>query len=410
MPAVVLLLWGCCADSAQAENWPRFRGENGTGVSAQKGFPTTWSPGDYAWIVELPGLGHSSPSIWGEKLFITSAVDEGALRYLFCLNAVTGKQIWSRVIGMSRSHKHPRNSWASSTPTVDGERVYVTFADRENYNLAVYDFAGELLWRRSLGPFESQHGLGVSPIIFKEMVIVANDQDGPSWVVAFDRRSGKTVWTSRRSIDRASYATPFLLRPDSERPQLIVLSSAMGITSLDPFTGKLNWKSGQFDFRTVASPVFAGGLVIGSCGGGGVGKLMVGVDPSGKGDVSKTHIQYRRDRVLPYVPTPIVYNGCLFLWNDNGVVNCVDTETKANLWTERVGGNFSGSPVCIDAKLYCISDEGDVVVVAASPDYKLFGKTSLEDLSRATPAVAHGRLYLRTYHRLACLEAKGPEK
>ncbi|MCH8830063.1 MAG: PQQ-binding-like beta-propeller repeat protein, partial [Planctomycetes bacterium] len=164
------------AQAASAENWTRFRGDNGTGISTQKGIPVTFNSGDYAWNVEIPGIGHSSPVIWNEKLFVTSAIDRGAVRYLHCLNAVTGAKIWSRIVGFNRSHKHSKGSWASATPTVDGERVYVAFADEENYTLAAYDFAGKLVWRRNLGSFESQHGQGVSPFIFADLVIIANDQ------------------------------------------------------------------------------------------------------------------------------------------------------------------------------------------------------------------------------------------
>ena len=389
-----------------AQNWTRFRGKNGAGISEQKGIPVTWSPGDYAWNVALPGVGHSSPVIWNDKLFLTSAVDRGAVRYLFCLNARTGRQIWARAIGLNRSHKHKKNSWASSTPTVDGERVYVAFADKESYLLAAYDMEGNLVWRRNLGSFESQHGQGVSPIVFEDLVIIPDDQDGPSSIIAVNRRTGKTVWSTLRSVRRTSYATPLVLRRPGKTPQLICASGAMGVTSLDPQTGRLNWYTGEFPLRTVASPILADGLIISSCGGGGIGKLLIAVDPNGHGDVSKTNIRWQRNRTLPYVPTPVAYRGHIFLWDDNGVVSCLETATGRNIWTKRIGGNFSGSPICIDGKLYIMNEQGDVVVIAASPRYRFFGKTPLGDPSHATPAIADGRLYLRTYHRVFCLRTR----
>ena len=399
--------------TAQAENWTRFRGDNGSGISTQKGIPETWSPADYDWNIELPGVGHAPPAIWGDKLFVTSALGTGAkggkFRYLYCLDAKTGKQIWARMIGLNESHRHLKSSWASSTPAVDGERVYVAFADQEQFLLAAYDFDGTLIWRRILGPFESQHGLGVSPIVFEELVIIPNEQDGPSSIIAVDRRTGKTVWSALRKtqIQGTSYATPIIVKSKDGSPQLICSSRTMGVTSLDPYTGTLNWNSGELPARTVASPAYGNGLIIQTCGGGGKGMFMVAVDPSGKGDVSQTHVKYTRDKLLPYVPTPVAYNGYLFLWTDQGVVNCVEIETGKTVWAnKRAGGSISGSPICVDGKLYAICENGDVVVIAASPNYHFFGKTSLGDASYSTPSVANGRIYFRTFHRLICLPAR----
>lgn len=395
--------------AATAENWTRFRGENGTGVSAQEGIPTTWSPGDYAWKIKLPGLGHSSPVIWKNKLFITTAIDRGAVRYLYCINASTGETIWRKQTGLNTSHKHKKSSWASSTPAVDGERVYVAFADKESYFLAAYDLDGKLIWRRNIGAFDSQHGQGVSPIIYKDLVIIPNDQKGPSSIVAYNRKSGELVWSTLRSVRKTSYATPMIYREAGKKPQLICASGAMGATGVDPETGDLLWQSGTFPGprgRTVHSPVAAAGLIFQSAGGGGKGSLMVAVDPHGRGDVSKSHVKYRRKRLLPYVPTPVAYKGHLYLWNDDGVVNCVEPKTGKTIWTRRVGGGYSGSPICIDGKLYCMSEQGNVVVVAASPKFKLLGKVSLGEASHSTPAVANGRLYLKTFSHLYCLKAR----
>ena len=401
-----LLLFSLSARSAVAQNWTRFRGANGAGISNTTGIPTKWSPADYHWKIKLPGVGHASPVIWKNRLFITSAIDKGAERYLFCLDAESGKTIWKRTTGLNRSHKHAKGSWASATPAVDGERVYVAFADRETYFLAAYDFQGKLVWRRSLGPFDSQHGQGVSPIIFENLVIIPNDQKGPSSIVAFNKKTGKTVWSVLRTIRKTSYATPMIYRRKGKRPQLICASGAMGVTSLDPYTGRQNWVTGSFPLRTVASPIEADGLIIQSCGGGGVGKLLIAVDPSGSGDVSKSHIKYSRDVRLPYVPTPVAYKGHVYLWNDNGVANCIEAKTGKTLWTKRVGGKYSGSPICIDGKLYAMSERGDVVIIAASPKYQFISRIPLDDPSHATPAVANGNLYLRTFHHLVCLKAR----
>jgi len=406
--AVFAIQGACLSESAWAQkNWSRFRGANGVGISDLKGLPTTWSEGAYKWNIELPGLGHAAPVVWGDKLFITSAVDEGAQRTLYCLNPQTGKPIWSRTIGLNKSHKHNKSSWASATPAVDGERVYVAFSDEEHYTLAAYDLDGNLIWRRLLGTFESQHGQGVSPIIFKDMVIIPNLQKGPSSIIAFDKRTGRTRWSSIHGFYRTSYSTPIIIQPKDEPAQLICASGALGVASLDPYTGRLFWNTGEFPEprRTVASPVYAAGLILQSCGGGGKGTVLIAVDPSNPTEKTKARIRYRREKIVHYVPTPIAYGDHVYLWNDNGVLSCIEAASGKNIWTKRIGGNFSGSPVCVDGKLYCLSEEGDCVVVGASPEYKLYGKTPVGDASHSTPAVANGRLFLRTFHRLMCLEA-----
>jgi outer membrane protein assembly factor BamB len=390
----------------QAENWPRYRGADGSGVSLEKGFPASWSQGDYEWVAELPGEGHSSPVIWDRDLFVTTATDEGRLRYLMCLDAVTGAIKWSRVSGFNTNPKHNKNSFASSTPATDGERVYVAFADEERFGLAAYDFDGNLVWRNWLGPFLSRHGQGTSPIVFEDLVIIPNDQDGPSSIVAYDRRNGRLVWSTLRAAREASYATPLILESKGRKPQLICLSGATGLSSLDPWSGALNWSTAELPARTVASPTYASGLVYAICGQGGKGVRLIGVDPTGAGAVETTHVKFRREKDIPYVPAAIGVEDSVFLWTDNGVVICLDPKTQKTRWQERVGGNFSGSPICVDGKLYCIEESGKVIVVAAGTEFRQLGENPIGDPSYSTPAVANGRMYLRSYHRLSSLRAK----
>tara|TARA_R110002095_G_scaffold212737_1_gene202451 strand:+ start:5042 stop:6307 length:1266 start_codon:yes stop_codon:yes gene_type:complete len=390
----------------QAENWPRFRGIDGTGISSEKGFPLKWTEKDLAWKIELPGLGHSSPSIWGDNLFVTSAIGDGETRYLFCIDPKTGEEKWRREMQLKKSHKHRKGSWASSTPATDGEHVFVTFADEESYMLVGYDIKGKKIWEQNLGPFTSQHGHGSSPIIYKDLVIAANDQQGPSSVVAFNKLTGKPAWQAERTVRRTSYATPIVINHPNTNPQLICVSGATGVSSLDPETGKVNWTTGEFPMRTVSSPVYGEGLIFATCGGGGNGKLLIGVDPTGTGNISETHIKYKRTTKLPYVPTPIVYEGHLYLWGDGGVVSCVDLATQKNVWTERVDGGYSSSPVCVNGVLYCMSETGEVAMIDASPTFKSYGKVELNDPSHATVVVANGRMFLRTFRNLYCLEAK----
>ena len=406
--ALTAVLGAVCA-SARGENWPRFRGPNGTGVSDLKGVPVEWTEEDYEWVRSLPGIGHSSPVVWEKALFVTTGDAEG-LRRLYRLDAETGEEVWSQSLRLTANHLHKKNSYASSTPTVDGERVYVIHADFDQQWVVAYTMDGEEAWRRDLGPFVCQHGQGVSPIVYGEMLIVPNDQRDPgvSSLVALDRRSGKVVWKTPRKSREVSYSTPFVLELPDRDPQLIFLSGASGVCGVDPETGDALWTTAEMPLRTVACPVYGNGVVVVSCGSGGIGKYLRAVDPAAGAEVSKAAVRYERleRETLPYVPTPIVHGEHVYLWCDRGFVCCVEMATGRTIWNERIGGNYSGSPVLIDGRLYCISEDGDVLVVEASPEYRGVARSPLGDGSHSTPAVANGRVYLRGFGRLASLKAK----
>ena len=408
--AIIALVTSFSCGMANAENWPQFRGADGSGISQQKGIPTSWSQGDYAWDVAIDGTGHAAPIVWGDHVFVTSAEDIGAIRWLICLDTKTGKQHWSRSIGMNRvTPDNAKGGQASSTPATDGERVYVLFADKENFLAAAYNFAGDLLWRRNLGTYESQHCLGVSPIVVDDMLIVCNDQDGPSSIYALDTKTGTTRWVTPRAFrgQSTSYSTPIVIREPNQPPQLICASGATGISSLDLKTGMLNWQTDEFPKRTVASPVYGAGLLIASCGQGGqYGVLQIAIDPKTRDEQGRPKVIWKREKRIPYVPTPIVYGDHLYEWSDEGIVVCVDLKTGQDVWTKRLGGNYSGSLLCIDGKIYGVEDGGKVTVIEAGPEFKELGTADLGDNTYSTPAVANGRLYLRTFSRLKCLVAK----
>ena len=408
--AIIALVTSFSCGLANAENWPQFRGADGSGISKQKGIPTSWSQGDYAWDVAIDGTGHAAPIVWGDHVFVTSAEDIGAIRWLICLDTKTGKQHWSRSIGMNRvKPDNAKGGQASSTPATDGERVYVLFADKENFLAAAYNFAGDLLWRRNLGTYESQHCLGVSPIVVDDMLIVCNDQDGPSSIYALDTKTGTTRWVTPRAFrgQSTSYSTPIVIREPNQPPQLICASGATGISSLDLKTGMLNWQTDEFPKRTVASPVYGAGLLIASCGQGGLyGVLQIAIDPKTRDEQGRPKVVWKREKLIPYVPTPIVYGDHLYEWSDEGIVVCVDLKTGQDVWTKRLGGKYSGSLLCIDGKIYGVEDGGKVTVIEAGPEFKELGTADLGDNTYSTPAVANGRLYLRTFSRLKCLVAK----
>jgi outer membrane protein assembly factor BamB len=413
--------------AAAAENWPRFRGPNGSGVSDEKGFPVTWSDGDYLWKTALPGVGHSSPCVWDDHVFLTSADEDGRKRYVLDLSASTGKIRWQWESESTSYKIHRLSSFASATPTTDGTRVFVPISKEEKvepdpkappatlggpnseYALLAFDFNGKLVWKCVIGPYESQHGAGTSPIVFQDLVILGNDQDGKSSLLAIEAATGKIRWRVDRNeaqFEQATcYATPLLVSHEDGNVELILTSRADGFTSHNPKTGALNWRAKVIPDRVVASPVFGHGMIFGQSGGGGEGHFFGAVRLGGNGELGDKNLVWSRSTKLPYVPTPLVYGDYLFLWGDKGVVSCLDAKTGKEIWTNRVQGEYSGSPICVDGRIYCMTQAGEVVVIAAGPEFKVLGRNPLGEASHATPAVANGRMFLRGFQHLFCLGA-----
>lgn len=406
MPWRVLALAVACGwllpNLASAQEWTRFRGPNGTGISDAKNIPTKFSVEDANWRIKLPGIGHSQPVLWGEKIFLLTAVDEGTTRTVVCLSAKDGSELWKKAFPATTHHKHKYNSYASATPAVDEKQVYVAFSTPQSYKLVALDHAGNQKWLYDLGPFVSQHSDGISPVVFEDMVILGNEQDGESFLLAVNRNTGKPVWKTPRRSSKAAYSTPCVYRPENGNPQLIFNSQSYGVSAVDAYTGKPIWEAPLFDKRSCSSPVVAGGHIFGTCGSGGGGNYLIAIKPGGQGDVSQTHLSFKLDKssMIPYVPSPLVYEGLLYLWSDKGIVSCVKPENGQLVWQQRVGGNFFGSPVCVDGKIYCLSADGDCVVLAAGPKYRLLAKNDIGEGSHCTPAIAGGRMYIRTFTHL----------
>ncbi len=389
----------------QAENWSRFRGENGSGISSQAGIPVTWTESDYAWKTELPNVGHSAPVIWEKSLFVTSATEGGGERFLHCLDADSGQQKWQVSVTLGESKKHLKNSWASSTPATDGHRVYAMFADNAKLIISAWDFEGQQVWTKDLGSYESEHNLGCSPIVQEGLLIVSNDQVGPSSLLALKPETGETVWAAERAPGKTSYSTPVIAPGKDSDLQIICISESNGITGTDLRTGKLNWQTEKLPMRTVGSPIVADGLVFATCGEGGNGKYFAAARFDGD-TPSSSRIVYERKTMLPYVPCLLAKDGLLFLWGDKGIMVCLDLLTGKEVWSERIDGQFSGSPICIEDRLYCITEDGIVVVLQAGPEFKELGRTPLCDDCHSTPAVANGHLYLRTFRHIFAIKAK----
>ena len=388
---------------ALATDWPRFRGPNGTGVSADKNVPVEWTAKNIQWKVPLPGTGNSSPVVWGERLFVQSSAADGSERTLHCLNTADGKEVWKQSIRANKAKTHAKSSLASSTPATDGERIYVMFWDGDKTFLHAYDFDGNKAWDYDLGKYESQHGAGQSPIVHDGLVILANDHDSGAILVALHAKSGKLAWDAKRKHYKACYSGPFVIEADGKPTQLVVASTTC-VTGYELKTGKVIWNyEWAFDtaepLRTVGSPIASQNLVFVTSGTGGGDRRMLALKadsmPDNKGDITKTGLVWENQKSFPYVPTLLAQGDYLFFVHDKGLAGCYVAKTGEEVWNKRIDGNYTASPILIDGKVYACSEEGDVTVFAAAKDFKLFAKNSLGEMIMASPAVANDQLYIR---------------
>ena len=396
------------ASVAHGQEWTRFRGPNGQGISYAETIPIKWTEKDYNWKAKLPGVGHSSPVIWSDKVFVTSGDQKASRGILLALRVSDGKVLWQKEYALTRYRMNSSNSYATGTPAVDGEHVYALWATTNETVLAALDHKGEEIWERTFEGVRCQHGPGISPVVVNDIVVFTHEheksnKDVQSTWIAVDRKSGKTRWELERQTSRkTSYSTPCVYSDGNDGPQLVFTSLAHGMTGVDPRTGVVVWEAkSAFISRVVSSPVIAGELLVGTCGDGGSGKRLIAIKP-GKGDKSAEPKEaYRIDNSsAPYVPTSLAKDGLLFTFHDRGDVSCLRSATGEQLWREKPTGTFYGSPVWVSGKLYCITRKGEVVVIKAAPTYELLAVNPLGEKSYATPAIAGGRMYLRTYSHL----------
>ena len=398
--------------TAGAQEWTRFRGPNGTGISVTQGVPAVWTAKEFAWRVPIAGESHSQPVIWGDRMFLLTATDFGKERALVCVRKTDGQPLWTKSYPLPMPRLGNKNTgYANTSPVVDAERVVACFVSNDHFWVRAFDHAGRELWSRDLGTFVAQHGHGASPMIYGGHVIVTNDQDGVSSVVALDLKTGAVAWNSPRGAGRnaniaTAYCTPITHTRADGSVELLLTSQSHGVSSLDPQTGALNWEAPVFTKRMVASAVVAGDLVIGSCGqGGGAGNYLAAIKLGGSGDVSKTHVAYQLTKATPYVPTPLYLDGRLYLISDAGIATALDAATGRELWTARLRAEFFSSPVLIGGKIYCASTKGEMIVLATGDTFQELGRSPLGEGTHSTPCVDGGRLYVKTFTPLVCIAA-----
>jgi outer membrane protein assembly factor BamB len=409
-----------------AGEWPSFRGAAAAGVAEGQNLPDTWDGvkgTNLRWKVRIPGLAHSSPIVWGDRIFVTTAVSsrgnatfkpglygEGTASddtstqqwQVIALDKKSGKIIWTQTAyeGAPKEKRHIKSTYASSSPVTDGKVVVALFGSQGLY---AYDFAGKLLWKKDLGRMDSgayddvsyEWGTASSPIIHDGMVIVQCDQQKNSFLLAADVKTGKTLWKTERD-EISSWATPNVFTA-SKRPELVTNAPNL-IRGYDPKTGKELWRLGGSSKITAPTPVFTKDMIYVVSGRRPEAPIFA-IRPGATGDITKGPlVAWNKQQRGSYMPTPIVYGGLFYVLGNAGIFDCYDAETGAEVYRDRIphqGSGFSASPVAADGKIYLSSEDGDMFVVQAGREFKLLGKSTMGEPLMATPAVADGTLYVR---------------
>jgi outer membrane protein assembly factor BamB len=423
--------------TTQAQNWPQFRGPGATGVIEGPAKPVTWDASkslNVRWKTPIPGLSHSSPIVWGDKIFVTTAVSSAAkdeTRFglfgdvepvkddpahawkVFALDKSTGKILWERTAyeGIPKVKRHPKSSHAASTPVTDGKYLIVNFGAEGLY---AYDLNGKLLWKQDLGVLDAgwfydvdyQWEYGSSPIIYKNLVIIQADIQKNSFIAAYDIKTGKQVWkTSREEL--SSWGSPTVYE-GKLRAELIA-NGTKAIRGYDPLTGKELWRLGPMSEITTPTPFVAHDLIFVTSGYPPVQPIYA-IRPGGNGDLSlkdgkesSEFIAWSKQRGGPYMPTPIVYGDLLYTCSIQGVLTAYNAKTGERVYQERLGGSggaFTASPVASDGKIYLSSEDGDVFVVKAGSHYELLAKNPVGEVMMATPAISDNLVIVRTISHL----------
>jgi outer membrane protein assembly factor BamB len=414
---VALAIVVAVATPAGAEDWPAWRGPRGDGTSLETNVPIKWSRTDnIAWKTPIPGIGHSSPIVHGDRVFVTSCLIKERQRILLCLDRKTGNVLWQKVVVTAPLEmKHSLNSYASSTPATDGKRVWVTFLEKTNIVVACYDYEGKELWRVSPGTFLSVHGFCSSPIPYKDMLIINADQDAPptshAFLVALDQSTGAERWRADRPNRIRSYCAPLIVKA-ADRMQM-VLGGCNCVASYDPDSGKQIWIINGPTEQYVASPVYSEGegLFFLTCGFPDYHNLAI--LPSGEGDITQTHVVWHKKKVkreeAAYVPSPLALGKFFYVVSDWGWVSCFEARTGKRAYYQQLGDKHSASPVTANGYLYCTADDGITYVLKAGPTFDEVARNDLGEPCRASPAIASGQLFLRTVDNLYCIGKAGKQ-
>ncbi|HEY2933610.1 MAG TPA: PQQ-binding-like beta-propeller repeat protein [Acidobacteriota bacterium] len=389
MRTILLFLLGGALVLAQ--DWPEFRGPTGQGYSEERGLPLTWSETEHIkWKVPIPGRGWSSPAIQGNRIWLTTATEEGRSLRAVCVDRETGG-IAHNVEVLRRNNPGPinaKNSHASPTPVIEGDRIYLHFGA---HGTACINQSGEIIWKTRL-EYSGQHGPGGSPVLYEDLLIVSCDGQDVQFVAALDKGSGKIRWKRFRDGYQA-YSTSLVVRlPDGDQ---VISPGAHRAIAYEPQTGKEIWSVSYGDgFSNVPRPVYGHGLVFICTGFFEPSLLAVRVD--GRKDVTRTHVAWSLKRGVPLTPSPLLVGEELYLVSDNGIASCLDAKTGKEHWRVRLGGNHSASPVYADGRIYFLSEEGDSVVIAPGTQFQKLATNHIDGMALASMAVSRGSIFIRT--------------
>ena len=398
----------------RAENWPEWRGPRHDGTVADKGFPLKWSNTEnVTWKTEIPGRGHSSPVVWDERVFVTTCLEGSDPkdkttprdRVLLCLDRKNGKILWKKTIVTSPLEKiHNENSYASSTPATDGKSVFVTTFDKPKVIVAAYDFDGNAVWTKSPGEFESTHGFGSPPILYKDLVIINCDQDGegrkkPAYIVALDKKTGSEKWRIDRPNRIRSYTPPLIVAAAGKMQ--MVLTGCKTVASYNPDTGEPYWNIEGPTEQFVASMIYHKDHFYLTAGFPTY--HVMAIKPDGTGNVTKTHVVWHEKVGAGYVPSPVAHGDNIFLVHDDGRASCRDALTGKLHWHERLGNHHHASPVAADGRIYYTDDAGTTYVVKADKEFEVLAKNPLNEACFSSPAFSQGQIFLRGSKHLFCI-------
>jgi len=402
-----------------AQNWPQFRGPNGQGHSSETGLPLKWSGSEnIAWKTELPGESWSSPIVWGDRVFVTTANEGGVSCRVIAIDRKTGKILWNKeVFNQAIRRKEGRNSYATPTPATDGKLVYACFGDG---SFAALDFAGRIVWVNRDYPFYSQHGLGTALLLHDGLLIMARDgsSDGEdkkigwqipwdkSYVLALDASTGKERWKANRGFSRISHGTPAIWISPGGRAQVISEAGDV-LQGFDLKSGERMWTSEVIGEGKVPSVVFGDGLAF-TAGGWGGKESIKAFRLGGAGDLKETNLVWEQKKGMPKVPSMIYVSPYLFAITDGGVATCMNAKTGELLWQQRIGGNFSASPVTAEGRIYFVGDNGETTIIKAGPEFEVLARNPLDEAVQASPAISQTQIFIRTERRLIAIGRQSP--
>lgn len=394
----------CLTTAAQAQEWARFLGTNGSATGRAPELPAKFAETSFAWKTDLPGTGVSSPVVWGDRVILTAELPEGGQRAVLCYSLATGKEIWRMADKFQPHGKHKFNSFASSTPVVDKDRIYLAWSSGGSMRALALTHEGKRIWEKEIGPYSETHGSGASPVLAGGVLIVSSDCEGGSGgITALKPENGDIAWNVPRSSARTPFSTPLAFEESPGQWRIVISSNPKALTCIDPKDGKVLWEldNPSPGNRAVGSAAICDGVIFAAVGQGGTGRTSIAAKVAN----GKAEKVWEAKKAMPYVPTPLSLNGHFLFLGDGGILSSVRASDGQTLWSERLFQDQAySSPVCSGDKIFCISRNGTVATVQANAkEFKLLGTTKLDDPCDSTPAIAGGKLIIRTAHKLLCV-------